>query len=75
LTPRLCEDLERQVGSDFSRILDELDQVDPNSAEGQKYTADQTSIESNGKEFLFSFPRVFRRHAAFPAVFGSHRLV
>jgi hypothetical protein len=36
-------------GSDFSRILDELDQVDPNSAEGQKYTAVFDTLQNNCK--------------------------
>jgi mevalonate kinase len=34
-----ADSLEQQVGPDYSRLLDGLDQLDPNSAEGQKYTA------------------------------------
>jgi hypothetical protein len=44
-----ADTLERQVGSDFSRILDELDQVDPNSAEEQKYTAVFDTLQNNCK--------------------------
>jgi hypothetical protein len=34
-----ADSLEKQVGPDYSRILDGLDELDPKSAEGQKYAA------------------------------------
>jgi hypothetical protein len=34
-----ADTLEQQVGPDYSRILDGLEQIDPNSSEEQKYTA------------------------------------
>ena len=34
-----ADSLEQQVGPDYSRILDGLDELDPKSAEAQKYTA------------------------------------
>ena len=34
-----ADTLEQQVGPDYSRILDGLDELDPKSAEGQKYIA------------------------------------
>ena len=33
------DNLEQQVGPDYARIMDGLEQVDPNSSEGQKFTA------------------------------------
>jgi hypothetical protein len=34
-----AETLEQQVGPDYTRIMDGLDQLEPNSAEGQKFIA------------------------------------
>jgi hypothetical protein len=34
-----ADSLEQRVGPDYSRILDGLDELDPKSAEGQKYIA------------------------------------
>ena len=33
------DSLERQVGPDYAKLVDGLDEVDPNSAEGKKFTA------------------------------------
>ena len=33
------DNLEQRVGPDYARIMDGLEQVDPNSSEGQKFTA------------------------------------
>jgi hypothetical protein len=33
------DSLEQQVGPDYTRVMDGLGDVDPNSAEGQKFTA------------------------------------
>jgi hypothetical protein len=33
------DDLEQQIGPDYIRVMDGLGEVDPNSAEGQKFTA------------------------------------
>ena len=33
------DNLEQQIGPDYARIMDGLEQVDPNSSEGQKLTA------------------------------------
>jgi hypothetical protein len=41
--------IEQQIGPDYSRILDGLEQVDPNSAEGQRYTAVFDSLQDKCK--------------------------
>ena len=33
------DSLERQVGPDYAKLVDGLDEVDPNSAEGKKFAA------------------------------------
>ena len=33
------DNLEQQVGPDYARVMDGLEQVDPSSSEGQKFTA------------------------------------
>jgi hypothetical protein len=33
------DSLEQQIGPDYARMMDGLGEVDPNSAEGQKFTA------------------------------------
>jgi hypothetical protein len=33
------EGLAQQIGPDYAKVMDGLDQVDPNSAEGKKFTA------------------------------------
>jgi hypothetical protein len=43
------EALAQQIGPEYSRIVDGLEEVDPNSAEGQKYTAVFNTLQDKCK--------------------------